>query len=104
MTYVVLFLSIVLNVVAIVLLVRAARRLLQFDDIWQAIIPELEDYSIDLKGMSSGDILIDHPEIEMFHKRNVRALQSLESILDSVKSVRPKREKPPVLPRPVWED
>lgn len=89
-----------------ILLVRATKRLLQFDDIWQGILPELESYSADLARMASADldgILVDHPEVLTFHKRNLRAKKVIESILDSVTQMTPERKKPPALPRPDME-
>lgn len=83
-----------------VLLVRAAKRLLQYDDIWQQITPILEDYSADLRKTLKSDLLIDNPEVVSFHKRNQQALKAIESIVDSVVNVIPVRKRPPVLPRP----
>lgn len=88
------------------LLYRATQRLLQFDDIFQSIHPVLSEYSDDLKRMSSGDldgILVDHPEILAFHRRNLAARVAVESIVDSVTKTRPERKKKPRLPRPDME-
>ena len=101
--YFLLVLLIITNSITGVLLFRGGRRLLQFDDIFQEILPELQNYSADLRKLSSGDLLLDHPEVVTFHKRNLRALKSLESIIDSVASVTPKQVKPLALPRPEVE-
>jgi len=95
--------SLAFNVMAALLIVRAVRRLLQYDDIFQGILPELTKYSEDLSRMSSADldgIMVDHPEVLAFHKRNQRALKTVKSIVDSVTKIVPERKKPSALPRP----
>ncbi len=83
-----------------ILLARAAKRLLQFDEILQEITPELESYAEDLQQFVKGEILLDHPEVAAFHRRNLRALHTVESIRDSVVNARPAKKKPVALPRP----
>jgi hypothetical protein len=90
------------------LLFRAARRLLQFDDLFQDTAEVLDGYSSDLAEMSSADldgILVDHPEVIAFHKRNMRARRDVQSILDSVTAVSPRRprRRDPKLPLPDME-
>lgn len=85
------------------LLVWATRRLIQYDDIFQSILPVLEEYGKDLEKMSSADldgILVDHPEVLRFHRRNRIAKQQIESLVDSVTKLAPERKPPPELPRP----
>ncbi len=98
-----LTLSVLINVGMGLLLFRATRRLLQFDDIWRSILPELQSYTIDLKKMASGDVLQDHPEVVKFHRRNLRALKALESIVDSIVNEQPAVPPQPALPRPEAE-
>lgn len=101
-----LAISVALNFAMGRLLVRASRRLIQFDDVFQGIMPVLEQYSDDLARMSSADldgILVDHPEILAFHRRNLVAKTAIESIVDSVSRMTPKRPKAPELPRPDME-
>lgn len=83
------------------LLIRATKRLLQFDYIWEALLPELIEYESDLRKMAGGDLLIDHPEVQAFHKRNLRALKAVADIVKSVSETRP--PPPPALPRPEVE-
>ncbi len=102
MPWVILCLLILL-VMAVVLLQRAVRRLIQYDDIFQAIMPVLAEYSSDLERMSSADldgILVDHPEVLNFHRRNRLAKQQVESLVDSITKLVPERKKAQELPRP----
>lgn len=85
------------------LLVRAARRLLQFDSIWTQIMPVLFEYGEDLRKMVSADLLVDNPEVLAFHRRNLRTLGELDAITRSVSSVAAKRDKKAALPRPDME-
>ena len=84
------------------LLWRAVTRLLQYDQVFGAIAPVLESYSVDLKRMVSADVnssLFEHPEVLDFHKRNLRALEEISSITESVSDIRP-RPTLADLPRP----
>jgi len=93
--------SITLNVGLVYLLIRASRRLLEFDDIWSGILPVLVDYAVDLRQMSSGDLLLDNPEVVKFHKRNLNALATIESIAQQVAEIKPLPPKRDTnLPRP----
>lgn len=105
---IVLVISLALNVVAIYAIVRGGRRLFEFDEIFQEILPPLIAYGNDLKEMSSADldgILVDHPEVLRFHKRNLQARQEIESVIDSVTNIAPPRPKArtPELPKPDME-
>lgn len=92
-----LIISVVFNVALGTVLFRFSRRLLQFDEIWQGILPVLFEYAEDLRKMLSADLLIDNPDVIRFHKRNQQALSELDSITESVKfRVREKKR----LPRP----
>ncbi len=97
---------IMLSIVEGALLIRASKRLLQFDDVFQGITPVLEGYSSELKRMSSVDlngILADHPEVLAFYKTNQAHKAAIESVVDSVTKMTPPREKPSRLPKPEWE-
>ncbi len=104
-----LFTLVIIFLIAVtqsILLYMATKKLLQFDDVFAGIYPELLKYSQDLKRMASGDlngIMVDHPEIAAFHKRNMTALKTVESIVDSVTKMMPRRPKLPELPRPDME-
>jgi hypothetical protein len=103
MLIVALMLSIGLAVGEGYLLYRATRSLLRFDDIFQGLIPILDEYSTDLTRMTSANIdgiLVDHPEVARFHARNMRARVSIQQTLDSIMSVTPRRKKKTELPRP----
>lgn len=80
------------------LALRFAMRTLQFDRLWDELNSELESYSSDLERMTRGDILTDHPEVLLFHKRNRRALVAINDALESSRGRRPK--EPEVLPNP----
>lgn len=92
-------LSIAGNAALAMLLVRAARRLLEFDEIWQRIMPVLFEYAEDLRKLLSLDLLTDNPEVVEFHRRNMRALRELDEVTKSVRAVAPPRGDQP-LPRP----
>lgn len=97
---------VVISLVEGALLVRASKRLLQFDEVLQGIVPVLDSYSEDLKRMSSAEmdgILVDHPEVLTLHKRNQAHKKAIESVVDSVTKLTPARPKAPKLPRPDWE-
>lgn len=99
-------LSVAVNAASIRLLFRASRRLLQYDDIFQNILPVLEEYDQDLVEMTSADldgILADHPEVRAFHVRNMAARRAIESIVDSVTKLAPERKEALALPRPDME-
>lgn len=87
------------------LLRKATLRLLQFDMIWDMVTGDLLEYERDLRRMSSGDLLVDHPEVLAFHRRNQAALRAvsegLRQIVDA-RGVQPPGP-PEVLPRPEVE-
>lgn len=105
------FIALVLFVIALIeswLLFRASRRLLQFDDLFQQTVGVLDSYSSDLGRMSSADldgILVDHPEVTAFHKRNMSARRDIQGALEMLTAVSPRRAKRPSkeLPRPDME-
>lgn len=101
--WLILIASLLLNFASVLLLVRASRRLLQFDSIWQQIMPVLFGYSEDLRRMVSTDLLVDNPEVVAFHKRNVRLLLELDEITRAVQATAPPKEKKSRLPRPDME-
>lgn len=97
-----LTLSLGVNALLAALLVRAARRLLEFDAIWTQILPVLFEYAEDLRKMLSADLLTDNPEVVAFHRRNQRTLFELDEITKTVRKVAPVRPVGP-LPRPEVE-
>lgn len=87
----------------IFLLVRAAKRLLQFDELFQRTWVVLSDYAIDLTDLTKGDLLLDNPEVIKFHKRNMNALAEISSIMGEITdttSVKLKRREEKKLPAP----
>lgn len=81
-------------------------RLLQFDDLFQSMIAILDRYDIDLTRMSSSDIdsvLADHPEVAMFHRRNMQARSEVQNALDAITKITPKHGKASMLPLPDLE-
>lgn len=100
------FVSVIGVVISTTLLVRAAKRLLEYDAIFTRIAPALDEYAADLRKTLSSGILVDNPEVLTFHKRNVSFLAHVESITTAVKENRPPSppqdpQKP--LPKPDWE-
>lgn len=95
-----LVLSLGANGVLATLLVRAARRLLEFDSVWQQIMPVLFGYAEDLRRMLSLDLLTDNPEVVAFHKRNLKVLNELDEVTKSVRAVAPPTRSAQPLPRP----
>lgn len=95
----VLVLSIGLNGGLMWLLVRASRRLLQFDDLWERAAGVLFDYSDDLQVMLSSDLLTDNPEVLAFHRRNKAALEQLRVAAESFGGRR-RGDPGPAGPRP----
>lgn len=105
MLAVVIFLLIVVFALGYVVYV-GSRRLLQFDSLFQEITAVLDGYSTDLVRMTSADIdgiLTDHPEVKTFHLRNMRARSDVQSALDTITEITPRRKKAPALPRPDME-
>lgn len=98
----IVFLSIFLGLiiialaVSIFLLTRAARRLLEFDKLWDDVTDVLLGYELDLRKMSSGDLsetVMDHPEILTFHRRNLKALSDIGRLTEDLKGRKPREEK-----------
>ena len=81
--------------VLLYLLARAARRLLEFDEVWKRAMPVLFEYAEDLRKMLSADLLTDNPEVVAFHKRNLRALTELDAITREVGGMTRRVEKGP---------
>jgi hypothetical protein len=78
---------------------RSVKIALGFDEFFQAVFGVLSSYSVDLAKMSKGDLLLDHPEVRAFHRRNLLALQEINAVLEDIKQGRPEAPKEN-LPRP----
>ncbi len=83
------------------LLVRASRRLLQFDEIFQMIIEPMQEYSNALRKIASAEgLLHDHPEVVEFHRANMNLLAHIDAAVRAVREERPEKKKREQLPRP----
>lgn len=98
------FFSIIANAILGYFLYVGAKRLLQFDALFQRIFLALESYSTDLVRMTSSDldnVLTDHPEVISFHMRNMRARLEVQNALEDIAKIVPsRRKKDNSLPRP----
>ena len=99
-----LFASLAVNFLQGFINIKALKRLLQFDSIFESIIKILSDYGIDLNKTLSSGLLQDNPEIISFHKRNSQALAEIEAAVKNLEQIRPsvKVEIPKGNP-PIWE-
>lgn len=80
------------------LLIRASKRLLQFDSLLQSIVDPLYEYRNELARIATAEgLLHDHPEVLAFHRANMVMLERIEAAIKSVKEGRP-QEKPKGLP------
>lgn len=81
------------------LLVRAARRLLEFDDLMQVIVEPMQEYQEELAKIAQAEgLLTDHPEVISFHRANVIMLAKIRSAIASIQEVRPQRDEVKGLP------
>jgi hypothetical protein len=86
--------------IATLLLIRAGKRLLQFDMIFQMIVEPMQEYSDTLKKLTTGEgLLQDNPEVMQFHRTNVNLLKQIEASLEAVRQEHPRKIKEK-LPRP----
>jgi hypothetical protein len=86
-----------------VLLVRATRRLLQFDAVFQMIVEPMQEYSIVLRKLSSGEgLLHDHPEVMEFHRANLFLLTQMDAAIRAVREEHPEKKRAK-FPRPEAE-
>lgn len=100
----IIFLTIVFALAAIgegFLLVRASKRLLQFDELFNLILEPMRSYSDVLRRVTKSEgILHDHPEVLDFHRANMELLQRIDQAVISIQEARPKKKKKEELPRP----
>lgn len=78
---------------------RSARVMFNFDQVLGEVGRILGSYAVDLAKLSSGDLLLDHPEVRAFHKRNILALEEINAVIDDIKQGRPEGPRE-TLPRP----
>jgi cell fate (sporulation/competence/biofilm development) regulator YlbF (YheA/YmcA/DUF963 family) len=89
--------------VAVLLLVRASRRMLDFDELFQQILTPMQEYSAELKKISTAEgLLHDHPEVLAFHRANMRMLQKMDAAIKIIQEAKPQKKKEK-LPRPEAE-
>lgn len=84
------------------LLLRAARRLLEFDELLRIIIDPMQEYQAELAKIATAEgLLTDHPEVVAFHRANVVMLAKINAAITSVKEARPQEPEvkgnPPVV-------
>lgn len=76
------------------LLVRATKRLLQFDEFFQSILIPMQEYRDGLRRIATAEgILHDHPEVIAFHRANMQMLQVIEKTLETIKQGKPEEPK-----------
>lgn len=78
---------------------RSVKVMFEFDQILGEVGSVLSSYSQDLEKLSSGDLLLDHPEVRAFHKRNLLAVQEINTVVEEIKRGRPETPRE-MLPRP----
>ncbi len=82
------------------LLVRASKRLLQFDSIFRMIVEPMQIYADELKKITTAEgLLHDHPEVLQFHRTNMNLLTQIDAALAAVRQEHPKKKRDK-LPRP----
>lgn len=81
------------------LLLRATRRLLEFDELFRVIIDPMQEYQDELSKIAKAEgLLTDHPEVIAFHRANVIMLAKIESALKTLKEGRPEQTEVKGLP------
>lgn len=81
---------VLLLVVAVIVVVSLAKRLLQFDALWDRVDKDLTEYQSYLVDRTSRGILTDHPEVREFHQTTTRVRDAMAAHRDSIISVRGK--------------
>lgn len=84
------------------LIIKLSKKLFEFDSMIEFISETLFIYSSDLRNTLSSGILQDNPDVMNFHKRNMRALSDIESIVKNLGKPKPKNDEPKGN-KPVWE-
>lgn len=90
-----LLLSFSVNAVLVYFLFKAAKRMLELDDVIQRSCEILDEYAVDLRKTLTSGILEEHPEVASFHRRNQRALSDIEEAVKNLGTVKPKEVLPP---------
>ena len=90
-------LFLLLSVTLGLLLVRATRRLLQFDELLQIIIDPMRDYQAELEKIATAEgLLTDHPEVIAFHRANMTMLAKIDAAITLLKEEGPPPQEPDV--------
>lgn len=80
-------------------LVRAAKRLFEYDELMSVIVAPMEEYADELRKIASAEgLLHDHPEVLAFHRANMVMLGKLDEAISSIKESRPQEPKVKGLP------
>lgn len=103
MAWVLVVVFAMLLTVETLLLIRASRRMLDFDELFQQILQPMQEYSAELKKISTAEgILHDHPEVLAFHRANMAMLQKMDASIKIIQEAKPQKKKEK-LPRPEAE-
>lgn len=92
--------SVIANGVLVFLLIRATKRLLQYDEVFQYMAGDIQTNLHQFYRMSKSSILGGEPEIVMAHKNMVVMAQRLNEILTQMEEVTGKRFRPEPLGPP----
>ncbi len=85
---------------AVYLLVRASKRLLEFDSLFQVTVGPMQEYADELRRIATSEgLLNDHPDVIKFHQANIRLMQMMDENIAAIKAGRPQK-KEEKLPRP----
>lgn len=96
--WIVAILFVLLSLVLSALLIRAAKRLLEFDSVLTLIVDPMEEYGNFLRKITQAEgMLHDHPEVMAFHRANMEMLKKIDNAVAVVKRPRPQKKE---LPRP----
>lgn len=99
MIWIVITLLLVVAATGWYLFYRSVRVMFSFDQILGEVARVLSSYSQDLEKLSSGDLLLDHPEVRAFHRRNILVIEEINTVVEEIKKGRPETPKE-MLPRP----
>jgi hypothetical protein len=94
MLWFIIFVLLVISVAEGYLLLRAGRRLLEFDELMEVIFDPMQEYQAELEKITSAEgLLTDHPEVVAFHRANVIMLARINSAITSIGETRPQKKQ-----------
>lgn len=81
------------------LLIRATRRLFEYDELLKFIVGPMQDYAHTLRKIATTEgLLLDNPEVLEFHRANLELLAKIDSAITSIHEARPPEQEPKGLP------